>query len=708
MMKPLSEEKTGLKTGFIKFLLVLFLILLPKNVFSQIPFKGFAKLNKFDVDSGFTKIFSFNFNNDEYSDLLLFNPLQKSIEIQKGAAGIQFKSSLKLTTPLEISNIEPVINNDNRIFNYAVTSRRQRSFNLISFNQNGTISVKEKIKFDTYPENISVSKSNPENHNEFLISGNSFRGLSIVKNKDNKFESTELFTDKIFKSAEFIDLNSDAADDIIAVDAVNNQLHFIFRNSRGEFEDLRKINFEEEIFSLSVFDINYDQYKDIVISTTSIIKIFFGDAFSSYKNNTVIKTLYQADRIAIGDFNRDGFFDFNYLSKENGIVATIFATDFMQYNRELIHLKDNTITDLIPFFSKFVYGAAALSEKGVINILSKVNSMSESQTLALGINPKQLIAFDYLNNGIIDLAFIDEYNNGLNLILRDASGLPEKIFAINLYEDYENILTYSKSKTIKLFLFYTKNKRTIEFIEVDCNSFSFTRQFIYADGLIKDLAVKTDLNNNEIIYVLYSKNNKLIYQQFIKAARKYETRVTKSLTNNFSDAFFISLTYPTIAYYSIENENELLNTAEIRRENLRQKKHYQLNKDYQNINTITSFYNSNDDRSFYSLVSNNNQQKIFSNNTLTDDIYQFTSPKPFRITNKNHLFFGKSNSLFVYESENQVLAKLSFSNSGRVIEVSEKLSEINIDCFLIVNFDQRNEHIVFTNNNGIIEIKQLP
>jgi len=334
--------------------------------------------------------------------------------------------------------------------------------------------------------------------------------------------------------------------------------------------------------------------------------------------------------------------------------------------------------------------------------------MSDSQTLALGISPEKLIAFDYLDNGITDLAFIDDYNNELKIILRDASGLPEKIYAINLYENYQNILVYNKSKTIKLFLLYTKGKRTVEVIEVDCNNFSFNRRFIYADGLIEDLAVKPDLNKDAIFYVLYSKKNKLMFQQFIKTAEKYETRISRSLTNNFIDAFFISLTYPTIGYYSIENGNALLNTAEIRRENMQQEKHYQLSKDYLSVYTITSFNNSNDDRSFYSLVLYLNQQKIFSNNTLTDDIYQFTPPKPLRITKKIHLFFGKYNSLFVYESENQLLNKLSFSNSGRVVELTEKLSEIVIDNYIIVNFDQRNEHIIFTNTNGTIEIKELP
>jgi len=708
MMKLFSAEKTGLRTEYIKVFLTCFLLLFPENSFSQIPFKGFGKLSTVKVDSAFTKLFSFNFNNDEYSDLLLFSPVHKSIQINKGLSGADFSLPLKKQSPVEISNIEPVLNYNNQVENYAVTSRRQRSFCVINFNANGSITVKEKIGFDTYPENLSVSFNSLDNDYEYLISGNTFRGLSVIKKINKKLEATELFADKIYQNAKFIDLNSDGAEDIIAVDAVNNQLNFIFRNSKGEFENLRQISFDEQIISLTVFDINYDQFKDIIISTSSSIVIIFGDSFSSFKKLTKIKTLYQADKIAIGDFNRDGFFDFIYLNRETGIVATIFANDFINYNSDLIHFKDKSIKDLIPYFSKFIYGIAVISDKGEIRILSKVHSLSESQTLALGITPDKIIEFDYQDNGITDIAFTDKFNSSLNIILRDAYGLPEKFFSIKLNDNYENILTFNQSKTNKLFYLYNDGGRAIESIEADCEKFSFHRRIIYSDGPIEDIAVKPDLNKDPVIYILYSQNGGLYFQQYFRADEKYNSRSSGVLTKNFSDAFFISLTYPTIGYFNFESDNSILNTIEIRRENLQNKKHYQINRNFNSLYTITSFANLKDDRSFYSIVSYNNQQKIFFNNTITDEIYQYTSPYVFRITEKNHLFFGKNNSLFVYEEEKLKLTKLSFSSSGRVNDIKEKLSDINLDDYLIISFDQRKEHIIFSNSsNGTIGIKEL-
>ena len=77
-MKKLSkEERTALKTGLSKFKTLLLFVLLSEIISPQIPFKGFCKLNSFSIDSGFTKIFSFNYDQNEHSDLLVYNPVEK-------------------------------------------------------------------------------------------------------------------------------------------------------------------------------------------------------------------------------------------------------------------------------------------------------------------------------------------------------------------------------------------------------------------------------------------------------------------------------------------------------------------------------------------------------------------------------------------------------------------------------------------------------
>ena len=68
---------------------------------------------------------------------------------------------------------------------------------------------------------------------DFLISGNSFNGLSIVSNKNNKLTEKKITDKTVFKDAHFIDLNADGIDDIVALNSVNNKIHFFFRNNHG-------------------------------------------------------------------------------------------------------------------------------------------------------------------------------------------------------------------------------------------------------------------------------------------------------------------------------------------------------------------------------------------------------------------------------------------------------------------------------------------
>ena len=158
---------------------------------------------------------------------------------------------------------------------------------------------------------------------------------------------------------------------------------------------------------MNVFDINYDHFKDIIISTNSYVKIYFGDATASVSKTIIIQTTFPADKFVIGDFNRDGFFDINYLNIDKGIISTIFSKDFDLFYPEFIQKKEKGIVDIIPFFSKFVYGAAYLNQNGKVHILSSVAAMSDDQQIAVGIEPNLITSFDHINNGIIDFAFTD-------------------------------------------------------------------------------------------------------------------------------------------------------------------------------------------------------------------------------------------------------------------------------------------------------------
>ena len=706
-MKLSKEERTVLKTGKSKFKTFLLFVLLSEIISPQIPFKGFCKLNSFDVDSGYTKIFSFNYNQNEYSDLLIFNPAEKKAVIAEGSSGSKFIAN-NISLPIEISAIEPIILPNNIVKSFAITSRKNRSFGILKFSSTGKPSLVSQIKFNSYPENISIANNNLENYQEFLLSGNSFDGLSIVTLENNRLKEKQILEKQVFKNAQFIDLNSDGYEDIAALNSIENKLHLLFNNSRGDFKELRNLNIDEDVLSMNIFDINYDQFKDIIISTKSYIKIYFGDGIASFGKTIIIQTSYHANKFVIGDFNHDGFFDINYLSIDKGIISTIFAKDFDLFYPEFIQKKEKGIIDVIPFFSKFVYGAAYLNQNGKVHILSSVALMSDDQQMALGVEPNLITSFDHINNGIIDFAFTDDFDKKLKFIIRNNAGLAERLFSINLYEEHNKIVGFSNSKSVKTFFLYSTDKKIIESLEIDFEKFSFNRKFHYAEGLIEDLIVKPDSKGDAELFILYSKSKRLNLQVITKTQINYNQKLYTNLSLNWFNPFLFFDDQLNLGYWQFESDYIKLNFINFSDKDRKPINKLELNR--KNSLLISGSNKSLDKAEFkYTAILSNKNEILLAYGG--DELKLFEAKNTqngFRIQDKNKLFFGKTNSVFLYNSNLSSLIEFTPARKSSQLFVSEKFSNLELTNYTIQKLDQRNYHLIFTDvKSGNIEIRQL-
>lgn len=707
-MKLSQEERTALKTGKSKFKTFLLLVLFSEFISPQIPFKGFCKLNSFKVDSGFTKIFSFNYDLNEHSDLLIYNPTEKRSAIYDGKSGSKFILNSIFSFPLEISSIEPIILPNNKIENFAFASRKNRSFGVYKFDLFGKPTLVSQIKFNSYPENISAANNIMESTQEFLISGNSFDGLSILSLKNNQLKEKRIVEKRVFKKAMFIDIKSDGFEDIAALNSIENKLHLFFNNSRGDFNELRTLNLDEDVLSLNVFDIDYDQFKDIIISTKSSIKIYFGDATASFDRTSTIQTSYSADKFIIGDFNHDGFFDFNYLNIDEGIISTIFAKDFNLFYPEFIQKKKKGIVDIIPFFSKFVYGAAYLNKLGEINILSSVVSMSDDQQLAIGIEPNLITSFDHTNNGIVDFAFTDDYDKKLKFLIRSNAGLPEKLFTVNLYEEHNKILEFGNSDFRKTFFLYSTDKKIIESLEIDFEKFSFARRFHYAEGPIKELIIKPDIKGDAELFILYSKNQILNLQVITKTELNYNQKLYTNLSSNWFDPLLFFDDKLTVGYWQFESDYMNLNFMNYADKGWKPVNKLKIS---QNNSLLISKSNQSSEKESnkYSALLSAGDEIILA--TGGNDLKLFdakNTKNEFRITDKNQLFFGKTNTIFIYNSKLKALTEFIPAKTGNQLFISEKFKNLELSNYTIQKLDQRNYHLIFTDvKSGNFEIRQL-
>ncbi|HMN25275.1 MAG TPA: VCBS repeat-containing protein [Ignavibacteriaceae bacterium] len=707
-MKLSYEERTALKTGISKFKTLLSFVLLSQIIYPQIPFKGFCKLNSFSVDSGFTKIFSFNYNQDGHSDLLIYNPLQKKAALYDGISGTEFILKEMLTLPLELSSIEPIIVPNKTIESFAFTSRKSRSFGIYNFNTSGKVKLISQIKFDSYPENIGITNNPSDDTQLFLLSGNSFDGLSIVSSKNNQLIENKISANKPFLNAQFIDLNSDGYEDIAALNSIDNKLHLFYNNSRNEFKELRTLRINDDVLSMRMFDINYDQYEDIIVSTKSNIQIYFGDATSSFGKTIYVQTTYPVDKFIIGDFNRDGFFDINYLSIDEGIVSTIFAKDFNMFFPEIIQQKKKGIVDVIPFFSKFVYGAAYLNQNGEVNILSKVTSMTESQKLAIAIEPDLIAPFDHTDNGITDLVFTDKFDKKLKFIVRSAAGLPEKYFAVDLYDDHNKILEFSYEKSKKTFFLYSSNKRIIETIEVDFDNYNFKRKIHYAEGPIQDIKIKPDAEGEAELFALYSKDKTLNLQVISKTPVGFNQKVYTNLSSNLFNAFLFFDDKLTIGYWQYDEEFLKLNFISFTEDEQTPLTKLKLNRKNSLLVSRSNSIFSKDSFKYSALLKNEYETFMVAVDK-EPKLYSIINFKnEFRIQDKNQLFFGKNNSLFVYDSNLSSLIEITAAKTGGSFLMAEKITDIKLNNYIIQQLDQRKLHLIFTDTkSGSIEIRQL-
>ncbi len=706
-MKLSKEERTVLKTGKSKFKTFLLFVLLSEIISPQIPFKGFCKLTSFEVDSGYTKIFSFNYNQNEYSDILVYNPAEKKVLIVEGTSGSKFIAN-NFSLPLEISAIEPIILSNNVVESFAITSRKNRSFGILKFSSTGKPSLVSQIKFNSYPENISVKNNNSENLQEFLLSGNSFDGLFIVTIQNYQLKEKQILSKQVFKNAQFIDLNSDGYEDIAALNSIENKLHLLFNNSRGDFKELRNLYIDDDVLSMNIFDINYDHYKDIIVSTRSFIKIFFGDATASYAKTIIIQTTFSADKFIIGDFNRDGFFDINYLNIDEGIISTIFAKDFDLFYPEFIQKKEKGTVDIIPFFSKFVYGAAYLNQNGKVHILSSVVATSDDQQIAIGIEPNLITSFDHINNGIIDFAFTDNFDKKLKFIIRNNAGLPEKLFSINLYEEHNKILEFSNAKSVKTFFLYSTDKKIIESLEIDFERFSFVRKFHYAEGPIKDLIVKSDSRGDAELFLLYAKNKNLNLQVITKTQINYNQKLYTNLSANWIEAFLFFDDQLNVGYWQFESDFIKLNFINFSDKDRKTINKLKLNR---NNSLLISSSNKSADKTKFNYTAILSDKDEISLAFGGDELKLFKTKNTqngFRIQDKNQLFFGKTNSVFLYNSNLSALIEFKPARTGNQLFMSEKFNKLELNNYTIQKLDQRNYHLIFTDvKSGNIEIRQL-
>jgi hypothetical protein len=703
-----GEGKIDLKTDLKIFSFLFSLIFLSNLSFAQIPINGFTNFSEIEIIAGQNRFFSLNYNKDSYSDLLVYNQENKTAYLLTGQSNLKFSKPHKLFFRFEPNFFKAIYNSQNQIIEYAFSSRKSRIFGLINFNQYGYPRISKTIKMSSYPNKIDVADVDLDNSNDYLISGEAFEGLSIISERNNQLVEKKLSKNHSFLDAFFFDINGDEYVDILAYDLISQNLFFIYNKDGERFQIERELSINQRVNRFQIIDINFDGYKDLIFSTDNGLMIYYGDNLSVFNQSVFIRTSSAISNFTVGDFNHDGSFDIICQSFSGNYLSVLFAKNTNEFFEEIIFDFGSQIEELIPFFSRFIYGVASLSKNGKIKIVSEFASFNKDVNLIYGIKPFGLQTFDLNNNSLLDFIFIDRFDNKLKFILRNNRGIPSQFFQLELKGFHSEIFILRKSVSEIILYCYSLNERLIEIIEIDFNSFTFKKDFVYAEGKIQDLW-SSNVNGSGEIKILYSKGNELNYGILkLSLDKKYNLIKYPLVTDNFLSANILSENENKILYWNKKDSSYTLNSVNYLFDSKQEKKLYSVNvkEDIKLFNCIPKLVKNYDYFSSLMQISDKKYLLIFSrdfNILIKSELltnHSLLSERPLISDNEGFRYF--------YDSElNQIFRIIYVKRMNKLI-IRPVFEDVKVSEFAVSKLDKTNKHLIFIDSyNQKIKVRQL-
>ncbi|MCK9426068.1 MAG: VCBS repeat-containing protein [Ignavibacteriaceae bacterium] len=732
MKKHYNDEKQGLlKRKVINGSLILFMLY--QSGAAQIPINGFCKYSVFPVDGKFRQLFALNFNQDSYSDLLLTGGEKNSYANIAGKGIDNFAKVFSASLPNGKAGFSPVISNFisyietfDKSPKYAFVSRKQKIAGWLNVSTLGSISVANQISFSSFPDVITPADLNADGKKELLISGVAFDGISILNNNNGKIEEKKLHRGTAFSQSVAIDLNSDSYPDIAAFNINNNSLQFFYNNSRGEFKLIRTIELQHPIASLQAFDFNSDYYADLLFISGNELQIIFGDSVSGYQRTEIIKTNLKPDKFVWGDFNRDGKFDIAYLSTGGGLqssqVSVLFQKNDGAFYPEIPYLQKRGLIDVIPFYSKFVYGFASLSSDasadsgkagGNIYFVSNLSSYGDTSDLVFGNMPSSISLFDNGKDGISDLCLYNADKGLCSFVLRGKDGLPSTLFSQKINGAYSSLLIDDNDESQKGIYFFNIDERVIEYLLIDFNSLSVKRDYLYVDGGIKDCRLmKSAAGTRANIVVVHTLDDKLFYSSFTYKNFRYSLATASLKTGKLLDAKIDA--HGDIYFWTKGKGEAELSYASFKNPVVVKSIHsVQYDSLFQFRNYLADVYSTGEEFIFTAVSNNQSNYLFIGNSRFYKVLWQPSIAKTFLSDETRMNYFGKFSGdrvkrFFLYSSSSNNFLVAGVNKRTGFFNL-QKISDIqNVGSFAVDKFSANRWYLLYTNTKeNCLSFKKL-
>ncbi len=706
MRRHLKGGNTDLKTGKNYSFLILFLIL-SQNTSAQIPINGFCEYNSYQVPSGYEHCLPADINNDSSIEFILYSSSKKKIAIVKGLNDGNNLSAKEYYLPFEISQLEPLKQRNKFVF----VSRQRRLLGLLQISGDEKPTIISKLEFDSFPDNINVGDVNNYGAEEFLISGSGFDGISLIYQNKEELSESKIIGSSSFCFSALIDLSNDGYYDIVTGNLFERSLQFYYNDGEGNFNLIRSRQSDSKFYSIKSYDVDNDMFEDLVVSNSGSISILYGDFKSSFKEKVVLEVKYIPEDVLPGDYNQDGLTDFAYVDYTNGTLSIIFGIDGREFYKEVLYRKIDGLTDVHQSNKALWF----LSDDGQLSSIEKFNGFTKNVNFVPAVNPRAIQHFDFAEDGVTDICFIDSYTNELNILIRDKKGIPSLYFTVPVSSDHQEIISEETTSGDNIFYCFTKGKMLLEIIKTNFENETIERKQLYSPGDIQDLKVIQIDSTLKNIFITYNNANRFVLGKFEYRNLSITFKQYPFIDGNVLHSEIIASEEPVIYYWKEYFDTLFYKKAVIKTGPNEYKNIIHLPKtDLVVFSSLSANLLNNSSIDVISVIGTGEGNfTLFSDYWRPDFSSSLIFPEWLNMKDENQLFFSFINSgskkyLTAYSPEQKSLSRVDLTRKSKRLSFTKLIDSVNAADYYIENMFSNKNHFVFSNNQeGCISIIQL-
>ncbi|GBD89065.1 FG-GAP repeat protein [bacterium BMS3Abin03] len=710
MKKPLKEDKTGLKTGLKKFSFIFVWLSFLSFAFPQVPVNGFCELKSFPAFPNYNRLLVSDINYDSYEDLLLYSSEQNALVLIEGDEEGTFSDYKIEKASYHFTSIKTIFDYETGSEQFVFISRNSRSAGIFNFSTFGRFNLIDTLTFDSFPENVEIADIENNGDEEFLISGSGFNGLSVLYFENGKLNELKLVKNSSYSEAVFCDLSNDGYPDIAAHNIFDNSIDFFYNNGQGGFTKVRSIPAVLGLTGLAAYDIDKDNYTDLVCTFGKSIKIIFGDFQSSYDETLVVKTELNPDLIIFSDFNNDELTDIAYTDTSEGILSVYYGKSSSEFYKEIFYTRRKGLSDFNLFNNIDEEGIILLNRKGEIYTVTKMNKLPDEANILPAVEPSAIAYFYFGKDRVMGLCYIDNFSSSLNFLINNRKGIPAYFFTADISEVHSKIIVDDYGLYRKAFYCYTPGSKMIEIVNFDFKKNKYKTDQLYTTGGIEDVGVKHTGDSTKI-FVAFRKGKELKVSEYDNYDSKYKYKSYPNIEQDVIEARLSVSGVPAIYYWKKGMRNYELMQVKLNPDSISYKKLGDI-KEESVFNTtlkllidkkrVTSLFFNNKGTNYFTVVANDSMFNI-----STASLSEFKPDVELkRISSANIIF--NDNSVVIYSLENHSFNLIRIDDGGSETHISRLFDAENVTEFVVEKLYVNEHVIVYTNQQeGYISLKRI-